>query len=109
MMPEIPKERRRGRIPIALERRSGKSRRTDRGEGAKRRAASPGMAHVAIGADFSGDQIEFMTAMDSYKRNNGRPFPTWSEVLEVFRSLGYRKVADPHRLPRKNAAAKKAQ
>jgi hypothetical protein len=33
--------------------------------------------------------------MDLYKRANRRPFPTWSEVLEVLRALGYRKVAEP--------------
>jgi hypothetical protein len=27
--------------------------------------------------------------MDDYKRRSGRNFPTWSEVLEVVRSLGY--------------------
>ncbi len=36
-----------------------------------------------------------MRAMDDYKRKSGRPFPTWSEVLEVMMSLGYRKVAEP--------------
>ncbi|MCE2793857.1 MAG: hypothetical protein LW816_00920 [Planctomyces sp.] len=45
--------------------------------------------------DYSDQQIEFMRAMDDYKRKSGRPFPTWSEVLEVLLSLGYRKVADP--------------
>jgi hypothetical protein len=45
--------------------------------------------------DYSDNEVEFMKAMDDYKRKSGRPFPTWSEVLEVFTSLGYRKVADP--------------
>ena len=45
--------------------------------------------------DYSGEEIEFMTAMDEYKRRSGRQFPTWSEVLEVVRSLGYRKTAEP--------------
>ncbi len=45
--------------------------------------------------DYSDNEIEFMKAMDDYKRKSGRPFPTWSEVLEVVMSLGYRKVADP--------------
>ncbi|MEY3458510.1 MAG: hypothetical protein RL215_1667 [Planctomycetota bacterium] len=45
--------------------------------------------------DYSAPQIEFMRAMDDYKRRSGRPFPTWSEVLEVVMSLGYRKVAEP--------------
>ncbi len=41
--------------------------------------------------DYSGEEIEFMRAMDDYKRKSGRMFPTWSEVLEVVRSLGYNK------------------
>lgn len=41
--------------------------------------------------DYSGDEVEFMRAMDEYKRRSGRPFPTWSEVLEVIRGLGYAK------------------
>jgi hypothetical protein len=45
--------------------------------------------------DYSDNEIEFMRAMDDYKRKSGRSFPTWSEVLEVMMSLGYRKVADP--------------
>jgi hypothetical protein len=45
--------------------------------------------------DYTEDEVEFMGAMDHYKRRSGRQFPTWSEVLEVVRSLGYRKVAEP--------------
>jgi hypothetical protein len=40
-----------------------------------------------------------MRAMDHYKRENRRPFPTWSEVLEVLYALGYRRVATPIALP----------
>ena len=42
--------------------------------------------------DYSGDEIEFMKAMDDYKRKSGRMFPTWSEVLEVVRGLGFSKT-----------------
>ena len=45
--------------------------------------------------DYGDAEVEFMTAMDLYKRRSGRQFPTWSEVLEVIESLGYRKVAEP--------------
>ncbi len=45
--------------------------------------------------DYSEDEVEFMRAMDDYKRRSGRQFPTWSEVLEVVRDLGYRKTAEP--------------
>jgi hypothetical protein len=34
-------------------------------------------------------------AIDEYKKKNGRHFPTWTEVLEVVKALGYRKVAEP--------------
>lgn len=44
--------------------------------------------------DYSDQEIDFMRAMDDYKRKSGRQFPTWSEVLEVFIALGYRKVAE---------------
>jgi hypothetical protein len=30
--------------------------------------------------------------MQEYKQSSGRMFPTWSEVLEVLRGLGYAKV-----------------
>lgn len=39
--------------------------------------------------DYSIEEVEFMNAMDEYKRASGRMFPTCSEVLEVIRSLGY--------------------
>ena len=42
--------------------------------------------------DYSLDEIEFMSALDEYKRTSGRMFPTCSEILEVIRSLGYVKV-----------------
>ncbi len=44
--------------------------------------------------DYSGQEIEFMKAMDDYKRDSGRMFPTCSEVLEVIRALGYYQLSD---------------
>jgi hypothetical protein len=41
--------------------------------------------------DYSQAELEFMLAMNDYKHKSGRMFPTWSEVLEVLRSLGYEK------------------
>lgn len=41
--------------------------------------------------DYTADEIEFMRAMDEYKRKSGRQFPTWSEVLEVLRGMGYKR------------------
>ena len=39
--------------------------------------------------DYSDAELEFMDAMQDYKQRSGRMFPTWSEVLEVLKSLGY--------------------
>lgn len=39
--------------------------------------------------DYTNDEIEFMNALNEYKRSSGRMFPTCSEILEVIRSLGY--------------------
>ncbi|MEM9943206.1 MAG: hypothetical protein AAF939_16705 [Planctomycetota bacterium] len=44
--------------------------------------------------EYSDPEIEFMQAMDEYKRASGRMFPTCSEILEVLTKIGYRKVAD---------------
>ena len=70
--------------PDGVERRTGESRRKT----LRRREIDP----TTCERDYSQDEVEFMSAMDNYKRRSGRPFPTWSEVLEVVRSLGYRKV-----------------
>lgn len=47
--------------------------------------------------DYSHAEIEFMHAMDDYKRSSGRMFPTCSEVLEVVRGLGYVQLTDEQR------------
>jgi hypothetical protein len=85
-------DRRKKQIPVAMERRSGKDRRE---KGERRRQIDP----TTCERDYTDDEINFMKAMDQYKRDNRRPFPTWSEVLEVLTALGYRKVAEPTALP----------
>lgn len=47
--------------------------------------------------DYSIEEVEFMNAMDEYKRKSGRMFPTCSEVLEVIRDLGYVKLSQNER------------
>lgn len=85
-------DRRKRSIPVAVDRRKGKDRRT---QGERRRQVDP----TTCERDYNEEEIDFMKAMDQYKRDNRRPFPTWSEVLEVLRALGYRKVAEPTALP----------
>ena len=57
--------------------------------------------------DYSKAEIEFMQAMQEYKQKSGRMFPTWSEVLEVLKSLGYEKPRPRrHRIPRPRVPAR---
>jgi len=84
------------------ERRSGKDRRANvvdrrlgldrhRGPG-KRRSADRKNAEEG---QMSDEQLDFLMAIEQYKEQNKRNFPTWTEVLEVIKALGYRKVEEP--------------
>jgi len=64
------------------ERRVGSRRKVER-----RRQIDP----TTCERDYTDEEIEFMRAMDEYKRKAGRQFPTWSEVLEVLKGLGYKR------------------
>ncbi|MBN2021118.1 MAG: hypothetical protein JW749_12945 [Sedimentisphaerales bacterium] len=68
---------------LGLDRQRGPGRR----RGDDRKAAEEGC--------MSDEQFEFLMAIDEYKKQNARPFPSWTEVLEVIKALGYRKVAEP--------------
>ena len=80
---------------LGLERRRGPGRRRSD----ERKSAEEG--------EMSDEQFEFLMAIDEYKRKNTRPFPTWTEVLEVIKALGYRKVAEPQ--PREQSKKKEKQ
>ncbi len=56
--------------------------------------------------DYSGDEVEFMQALDAYKRASGRMFPTCSEILEVIRGLGYSR---PNRVEESTAVSDDAE
>jgi hypothetical protein len=77
-------ERRKENATVAVERRLGERR----AKVPRRRQIDP----TTCERDYSGDEIEFMQAMDAYKRSSGRMFPTCSEILEVVRNLGYEKI-----------------
>ena len=82
-------ERRTSERRDVVDRRCGLDRR--RGPGRRRsddrRAAEEG--------EMTDDQFEFIMAVNEYKKVNRRPFPTWTEVLDIMKALGYRKVAEP--------------
>ena len=62
----------------------------DRRKNHRRRQIDP----TTCERDYSDPEIEFMQAMDDYKRLSGRMFPTCSEILEVVLKLGYRQIAN---------------
>jgi hypothetical protein len=76
-------ERRSGvdrRAATGLERRRGPGRRRSD----DRKSAEEG--------EMTAEQFEFCMAIQTYKKVNRKMYPTWTEVLEVIRQLGYRKV-----------------
>jgi hypothetical protein len=85
-------DRRKTGKPVAVERRNLERRvKVNR-----RRQIDP----TTCERDYSVEEIEFMAALDAYKRSSGRMFPTCSEILEVVRNLGYEKrPAGPPSLP----------
>jgi len=48
--------------------------------------------------EYTDAEVQFMHAMDEYKRASGRMFPTCSEILEVLSRLGYRQIESPEDL-----------
>lgn len=42
--------------------------------------------------EMNKEQFMFLMAIDAFKKGNARQFPTWTDVLEVIRLLGYRKT-----------------
>ena len=42
--------------------------------------------------EMTPDQFQFLMAINAFKQANNRSFPTWTDVLEVVRKLGYRKT-----------------
>jgi hypothetical protein len=42
--------------------------------------------------EMTQEQFLFIAAIEAFKRSNSKMFPTWTDVLEVVRLLGYRKT-----------------
>ncbi|MEM1424279.1 MAG: hypothetical protein AAGH64_09770 [Planctomycetota bacterium] len=86
-----------------LDRRSGLDRRDDpknapsqvdldRRRGPGRRLTD--FTKAAEEGEHTREQFLFVQAIDAFKRANGKTFPTWTDVLEVVRLLGYRKTQE---------------
>lgn len=83
-----------------IDRRSGIDRRNiptelggmgfDRRRGVGRRLSD--FTRAAEEGDLNKEQFLFVMAIEAFKRENGKTFPQWTDVLEVIRLLGYRKT-----------------
>lgn len=88
---EVQMDRRR-----IIDRRSGRTEATElsaprppsRRKQQRRRQIDP----TTCEREYNTCEIEFMQAIDAYKRSSGRMFPTCSEILEVIKSLGYERL-----------------
>jgi hypothetical protein len=80
-------DRRKQRAAVAVERRSSERRE----KVSRRRQIDP----TTCERDYSDAEVEFMQALDDYKRKSGRMFPTCSEILEVLVGIGYEKRQSP--------------
>lgn len=66
--------------PTGLERRRGPGRRLS------------DFMKAAEEGEMTPEQFLFLMAIESFKRANGVMYPSWTDVLEVVRLLGYRKT-----------------
>ncbi len=81
-----------------VDRRSGLDRRNfgeaeqdlDRRRGPGRRRSD--FVKSAEEGEMTPEQFQFLMAINAFKQANNRSFPTWTDVLEVVRKLGYRKT-----------------
>jgi hypothetical protein len=78
---------------VQPDRRSGGDRRigVDRRHAFRRHEDQEAFQKRVEGGELTLEEIEFVRAIDRYKRKFNRPFPTWSEILAVVKELGYTK------------------
>ncbi len=88
------------RRKTVVDQRSGNDRRdVEQSESATNleRRRGPGrrrsdFMRAADEGEMTQEQFIFIMAIDAFKRVNGLTFPTWTDVLEIIRKLGYRKT-----------------
>ena len=86
-----PERRRRTDRRVRNDRRRGTDRRaaTDRRHALRRQEDQEAFQKRVEEGELTLEEIEFVRAIDRYKRKFNRPFPTWSEILAIVKELGY--------------------
>ena len=62
----------------------------ERRRGAGRRRTD--FTKAAEEGEMTPEQFHFIAAVEAFKKSNTKMFPTWTDVLEIVRLLGYRKT-----------------
>ena len=62
----------------------------ERGRGPGRRLSE--FSRAAEEGELTNEQFLFVKAIDAFKLSNNKTYPSWTDVLEVVRLLGYRKT-----------------
>lgn len=83
-------DRRTGIDRRALELESDHSTNLERRRGPGRRRSD--FLKSAEEGEMTQEQFLFVMAIDAFKQVNQKTFPTWTDVLEIIRKLGYRKT-----------------
>lgn len=73
---------------LGIDRREASGLKRLRGPGRRR----PEFNRAAEEGEFTSEQFLFVMAINAFKNANQKTFPSWTEVLEVVRKLGYRKT-----------------
>lgn len=77
-----------------VDRRQGPDSRPAEGERRARKDRRRRIDPTTFEKQYSGDELEFMNAMQRFKVQSGKAFPSYRDVLVVAHALGYRRVED---------------
>ena len=79
-------ERRSETVAVTEDKRGGSDRRANGPDGERRKVERRINEYV-----LTPDVLEFINEVNSFKSRHQKPFPTWSEIYEIFIGLGYKK------------------
>jgi hypothetical protein len=54
---------------------------------------------------LSSEELQFIKAIEKYKTENHKHFLSWTEVLKIFKELGYKKGSKKHQPAKEGAHA----
>ena len=74
------------------DRRAGKDRRASAGRRSKDIEEHRKVERRINEYPMSNEELNFIKAVNDYKQRYNKPFPTWSEILHILKSIGYEKV-----------------